>query len=84
MLVSPGLSDAQELTPGLVPAIPNREHIGIGVVQGGELAFAEGYGHADIVLGKPYTPESRQRIGSITKTIVSLCLMALVDEAAVR
>jgi CubicO group peptidase (beta-lactamase class C family) len=54
--------------------------IGIGVVQGGELAFAEGYGHADIVLGKPYTPESRQRIGSITKTMVSLCLMALVDE----
>ena len=54
--------------------------IGIGVVQGGELAFAEGFGHADIVLGKPYTPESRQRIGSITKTMVSLCLMALVDE----
>jgi CubicO group peptidase (beta-lactamase class C family) len=64
-------------------ALVERRHlpgIGIGVVQGGELAFAEGYGHADIALGKPYTPESRQRIGSITKTMVSLCLMALVDE----
>ncbi len=54
--------------------------LGIGVVEGGELTFAEGFGHADIVLGKPQTPDTRQRIGSITKTMVSLCLMALVDE----
>jgi CubicO group peptidase (beta-lactamase class C family) len=54
--------------------------VGIGVVQGGELVFAEGFGHADIALDKPYRPDSRQRIGSITKTMVSLCLMALVDE----
>lgn len=54
--------------------------IGIGVVQDGEMTHAEAFGHADIALGKPYTPDARHRIGSITKTMVSLCLMALVDE----
>ncbi|MEO8456506.1 MAG: serine hydrolase domain-containing protein [Chloroflexota bacterium] len=54
--------------------------LGLGVVAGGELVHAEGFGHADIALGKPYTPDSRHRIGSVTKTMVALCAMALVDE----
>ncbi len=54
--------------------------VGIGVVQGGELTHAEGFGHAAIVARREYTPDARHRIGSITKTMVSLCLMALVDE----
>ena len=54
--------------------------LGIGVVLEGELAHAETFGFADIVAHKPYTPDSRHRIGSITKTMVSLCVMALVDE----
>lgn len=52
----------------------------VGVVSGQDLAFAQGYGFADIESGKPQHPELRQRIGSITKTMVGLSLMALVDE----
>src|SRR5450759_2682612 len=68
---------------GVVQTLIEEHHlpgVGIGVVQGSELTHAEGFGHADIVAGKAYRPDARHRIGSITKTMVSLCLMALVDE----
>lgn len=54
--------------------------IAVGVVQGDDVVFAEGFGYADIESAKPQRPELRQRIGSITKTMVGLCAMALVDE----
>jgi CubicO group peptidase (beta-lactamase class C family) len=54
--------------------------MGLGVVSGGDLVFAEGFGFADIESGRRQAPELRQRIGSITKTMVALCAMALVDE----
>src|SRR5258706_7271050 len=52
----------------------------MGVVENGALVFAEGFGHADIESGKPQNPNLRQRIGSISKTMVGLCAMALGDE----
>ena len=52
----------------------------VGVVEGPDLVFAEGFGFHDIESGRPQHPELRQRIGSITKTMVGLCTMALVDE----
>ena len=54
--------------------------LSIGVVLGQELAYAEGFGYADIESRRPQDPDLRQRIGSITKTMVGLCAMALVDE----
>lgn len=54
--------------------------LGIGIVAGGELVHAEGFGWADIAARAPYTSEHRHRIGSITKTMVGLCAMALVDD----
>lgn len=54
--------------------------ISVGVVEGDELVFAEGFGLADIESGRPQEPGLRQRIGSITKTMVGLCAMALVEE----
>jgi len=54
--------------------------IGVGVVRGEELLLAEGLGDADIVAETPYTADVRHRIGSITKTMIGLCVMALVDE----
>lgn len=56
----------------------------IGVVQGGETLFAEGFGYADIEAKTPMAPEMRHRIGSVTKTMVGLCAMALVDEGRLR
>ena len=54
--------------------------LAVGVVSGTELAYAEGFGHADIESGRRQAPALRQRIGSITKTMTALCAMALVDE----
>jgi CubicO group peptidase (beta-lactamase class C family) len=55
--------------------------IAIGVVEGADLVFAEGFGYADIESREPHDPARRQRIASVTKTMTGLCLMALVDEA---
>lgn len=52
----------------------------VGVVQGDDLVFAEGFGFADIESGRKQDAALRQRIGSITKTMTALCIMALVDE----
>ncbi len=54
--------------------------LALGVVSGEDLVFAEGFGYADIESKRPQSPELRQRIGSITKTMTGLCAMALVDE----
>jgi CubicO group peptidase (beta-lactamase class C family) len=54
--------------------------LGVGVVQGDELMFAEGFLYADIESQRRQDPGVRQRIGSITKTMTALCLMALVEE----
>jgi CubicO group peptidase (beta-lactamase class C family) len=65
---------AQHRLPGLA----------IGVVAGDELVLAEGFGYADIESKTPQQPERRQRIASITKTMVGLCTLALVDEGKLR
>ena len=52
----------------------------IGVVSGSDLVYAEDFGYADIENARPQDPQLRQRIGSITKTMVGLCAMALVEE----
>jgi len=54
--------------------------VAVGVVAGDRLVYAEGFGFADIESGRRQDPNLRQRIGSITKTMVGLCAMALVDE----
>jgi hypothetical protein len=54
--------------------------LSVGVVSRGDLIFSESFGLADIESATPMTPEHRQRIASITKTMVALCAMALVDE----
>ena len=54
--------------------------VSVGVVIGDDMVFAEGFGYADIESGRRQDPVLRQRIGSITKTMVGMCTMALVDE----
>lgn len=54
--------------------------LAIGVVSGGQLVHADAVGFADIESGRLQDPALRQRIGSITKTMVAMCAMALVDE----
>ena len=54
--------------------------LSVGIVTRDGLVFAESVGVADIESGEAMTPEHGQRIASITKTMLGLCAMALVDE----
>ena len=56
----------------------------IGVVSGDALVYAEGFGYADVESGRRHDPAARHRIGSITKTMTGLCVMALIDEGKLR
>jgi len=56
----------------------------IGVVRGDDLIFAEAFGYADIESGEALDPSRRHAIASVTKTMVGLCIMALVDEGKLR
>lgn len=54
--------------------------LGIAVVRGDEVLYCDAFGYADIEAKEPMRPDHTQRIASITKTMVGLCVMALVDE----
>ncbi len=54
--------------------------IAIAVMHGDDVVYSEGFGYANIESGEPLRPERGQRIASITKTMVGLSTMALVDE----
>ena len=56
----------------------------VGVVSSDGILYAEGFGYAEIETRRPQGPRLRQRIGSITKTMVGLCAMALVEEGKLR
>jgi len=53
--------------------------LAIAVVQDGQLVYGEGFGLADIKGRREMSISHRQRIGSITKTMTALCIMANVD-----
>ena len=54
--------------------------VSVGVVSGDDLVYAEGFGFADIESRRSQHPSLRQRIGSISKTMLALCVMAFVEE----
>lgn len=56
----------------------------IGIVRGNDLVFAECFGVAEIESKHPMDLTRRQCVASITKTMVGLCTMALVDESRLR
>ena len=77
-----GAADVERIRSAVEAAVDefHLPGIAVGVVSGDELVYAEGFGYADIESQRPQDPGLRQRIGSITKTMVGLCVMALVDE----
>ena len=56
----------------------------VAVVKGGSLAWAKGYGLADIEAGTPATADTVYRIGSITKPFTAVMLLQLVEKGTVR
>ncbi|WP_101946501.1 serine hydrolase [Mycobacterium sp. 3519A] len=57
---------------------------GVSVVTGDGVLFEKGYGYADIEKKIPYTKKSLQNIGSISKTLIGISLMQLVEENKIR
>lgn len=53
--------------------------VSIGVVHDQELVWAKGFGLADLAAGRPATPATVYRIGSITKTFTATALLQLRD-----
>lgn len=56
----------------------------VAVVKGGSLAWAKGYGLADIEAGTSATANTVYRIGSITKPFTAVMLLQLVEKGTVR
>lgn len=56
----------------------------VAIVKGGSLAWAKGYGLADIEARTPATATTVYRIGSITKPFTAVMLLQLVEKGTVR
>jgi CubicO group peptidase (beta-lactamase class C family) len=72
-----------EQADGLIVAAMNERTtagLGVGIVSGSETVYAKGFGLADIEAGRPVTPKTVFRIGSITKTMTAIGLMRLWEQ----
>jgi CubicO group peptidase (beta-lactamase class C family) len=58
----------------------NAPGIGVGIVEGGKLVFAKGYGYRDYGKKLPYTPTTLHQIASNTKLFTAVAAGMLVDE----
>jgi CubicO group peptidase (beta-lactamase class C family) len=52
----------------------------IAILEHGTLVFAKGYGTADVAAGTAVTPDTVFRAGSISKSVVGIAVMMLVEE----
>jgi CubicO group peptidase (beta-lactamase class C family) len=52
----------------------------VGIVQGGELVYAKGFGIANPETGAPVTPDTRMMIGSTGKSLTTMMMATLVDD----
>jgi CubicO group peptidase (beta-lactamase class C family) len=79
--------DLRDRLDGMAAAELAKDGIGgatVGVVAGGALAWAKGYGLADIAAKTPATVDTVYRIGSITKPFTALMLLQLVEAGRVH
>jgi D-alanyl-D-alanine carboxypeptidase len=56
----------------------------VGVVSGGKLAWAKGYGTTDLAGGVPPTPATPFRIGSVSKVFTATAILQLRDAGKLR
>jgi len=56
----------------------------VAVVSDEQVLYQHGFGYADVASQKPYTTQTHQNIGSITKTVIAFALMQLVEEGAIE
>ena len=83
-----GKINAQKTVAGLderlknVLAISNLPGFAVAVVKDDQVLFSKGYGYADRKKKMPYTPETIQPVGSVSKTIIALAIMQCVDNGS--
>jgi CubicO group peptidase (beta-lactamase class C family) len=58
--------------------------VALTVVHGERPVWSKAYGYADVDAKAPATPQTRYRIGSITKTFTALAILQLHDEGKLR
>jgi CubicO group peptidase (beta-lactamase class C family) len=58
--------------------------VALTVVHGDRPVWSKGYGYADVNAKAPATPQTRYRIGSITKTFTALAILQLHEEGKLR
>jgi CubicO group peptidase (beta-lactamase class C family) len=57
--------------------------VAVGIVRDGSLAWFRGYGLADIASTRPVTADTVFRIGSITKTLIGVAVLQLLEQGLV-
>ena len=80
-------SELAEKLDALVAAEFAKDGVGgatVGVIKGGSLVWAKGYGTADIEKQTPATADTVYRIGSITKPFTAVMLLQLVERGKVK
>lgn len=58
--------------------------VAIAVVHEGEILWTEGYGSSDLATGAPLTPQTRFRLGSVSKLFTATAVLILRDEGRLR
>lgn len=78
----PAITDISALDTALSAAFQKAKVPGasVAVIESGEVALVRAYGLADVAAKKPATPETVFRAGSISKSIVGIAVMMLVEE----
>lgn len=59
---------------------PGRPGVAIGVVHGGKLIYAKGFGEADVETGAPITPETIFHVASVSKEFTAYAIVLLAQE----
>src|SRR5262249_4279053 len=54
------------------------------IVSQNEVLFQKGYGLSDIERKVPYEPQSLQNVASVSKTLIGISLMQLVEQGKIK
>ncbi len=85
VLVAPAPAPAQDVA-GQIDALVSRYHEldsfngAVLVAQHGEVVYEKGFGYANMEWGIPNTPDTRFRIGSVTKQFTATVILKLVED----
>jgi CubicO group peptidase (beta-lactamase class C family) len=52
----------------------------VSIIKGDSVFFQEGFGYSDKATKTPYTPQSIQPVGSVSKTFIAMALMQCVEQ----